>query len=256
VLRKTEQENAMKRILMAGAVALVAVTQAIAADLPPPMAPPPRAPAAYVPVVSPAYNWSGFYIGLNAGYGFGDSTWNTPLGNSPSFGVNGAMGGATIGGNYQIGQIVLGFEGDYDWQNLRGSATSGICTVAGSGSVISGCDTASNWYGTFRGRLGYAMDRIMIYATAGGAVTDIKASTAANSWASNTELGWAAGAGIEGAITDNLTAKVEYLFADYSNGSCTTASCTLIGSGGTNTGNVKFYENMVRAGLNYKFSGF
>ncbi len=64
----------MKRILMAGAVALVAGTQAFAADLPPPMAPPPRAPAAYIPVASPAYNWSGFYIGLNTGYGFGDST--------------------------------------------------------------------------------------------------------------------------------------------------------------------------------------
>ena len=115
----------MKRILMAGAVALVAGTHAFAADLPPPMAPPPRAPAAYVPV-SPAYNWSGFYIGVNAGYGFGDSTWNTPLAapsTSPSFGVNGEMAGATLGWNYQIGQIVLGIEGDYDWQNARGDSS-------------------------------------------------------------------------------------------------------------------------------------
>ena len=66
----------MKRILMAGAVVLAAATQAFAADLPPPMAPPPRAPAAYIPV-SPAYNWSGFYLGLNTGYGFGDSTWDS-----------------------------------------------------------------------------------------------------------------------------------------------------------------------------------
>jgi outer membrane immunogenic protein len=242
----------MKRLLMAGALALVAVTQAIAADLPPPMAPPPRAPAAYVPIVSPAYNWSGFYLGLNTGYGFGDSTWSTPA--SSSFAVDGAMAGATLGANYQIGQLVLGIEGDYDWQNVRGSQTSGVCALGGGNVAVSGCATSSNWYGTFRGRVGYAMDRILLYATAGGAVTDVRASTANQSWASNTELGWAAGAGIEGAITDNLTAKIEYLFTDYSSGACTAASCSI--NGAANTGSIKFSESMVRAGLNYKFTGF
>ena len=66
----------MKRILFAGAVVIAAATQAFAADLPPPMAPPPRAPAAYVPI-APAWSWSGIYIGLNGGYGFGNSTWST-----------------------------------------------------------------------------------------------------------------------------------------------------------------------------------
>jgi outer membrane immunogenic protein len=226
---------------MAGAVALVAVTQAIAADLPPPMAPPPRAPAAYVPVVSPAYNWSGFYIGLNAGYGFADSTWTAPGFTSGSFSVDGAMGGATLGGNYQIGQLVLGVEGDYDWQNIRGFANN-------AGTCIS-CDTASNWLATVRGRVGYAFDRIMVYGTAGGAFTDIKASLGPLTWASSTEVGWTAGGGIEGAITDNLTAKIEYLYADFGNMSCPAGSC-----GGTATVSLK--ENMVRAGLNYKFSGF
>jgi len=233
----------MKRILMAGAVVLAAATQAFAADLPPPMAPPPRAPAAYIPV-SPAYNWSGFYIGLNTGYGFGDSTWDSSIlgASSGSFAVDGAMAGRTLGWNYQIGQLVLGIEGDYDWQNVRGSAPN-------CGGLGVSCDTASNWYGTFRGRVGYAMDRIMIYGTAGGAVSDVKVSSSALPWTSNTELGWAAGAGIEGAITDNLTAKVEYLFTDYGSTNCTVASC-----GGTGT--VKFDESMVRAGLNYKFGGF
>ena len=69
----------MKRILFAGAVVIAAATQAFAADLPPPMAPPPRAPAAYVPI-APAWSWSGFYIGLNGGYGFGNSTWSRPVG--------------------------------------------------------------------------------------------------------------------------------------------------------------------------------
>jgi outer membrane immunogenic protein len=192
--------------------------------------------------VSPAYNWSGFYIGLNAGYGFGDSTWNAPGFTSGSFSVDGAMAGGTLGWNYQIGQLVLGVEGDYDWQNVRGSSTP--C----AGFAFS-CDTASNWYGTFRGRVGYALDRIMIYGTAGGAVTDVKVSASALPWTSNTELGWAAGGGIEGAVTDNLTAKVEYLFTYYGSTNCTVGSC-----GGTAT--VKYSESMVRAGLNYKFGGF
>jgi outer membrane immunogenic protein len=242
VLRETEQENAMKRILMAGAVALVAGTQAFAADLPPPMAPPPRAPAAYVPI-SPAYNWSGFYIGLNAGYGFADSTWTGTTGafNSGSFSVDGPMAGATLGGNYQIGQLVLGLEGDYDYQNIRGFANN-------PGTCIS-CDTSSNWLATVRGRVGYAWDRIMVYGTGGAAFTDVKAALGALPWQSNMEVGWTAGAGIEGAITDNLTAKVEYLYADFGNMSCPATSC-----GGTPTVSLK--ENMVRAGLNYKFSGF
>ena len=138
----------MKRILMAGAVVLAAATQAFAADLPPPMAPPPRAPAAYIPV-SPAYNWSGFYIGLNTGYGFGDSTWNDS-GEAATLPSMARMAGGTLGWNYQIGQLVLGIEGDYDWQNVRGTSTPTPCV--GVVRLSGGCDTASNWYGTFRGR--------------------------------------------------------------------------------------------------------
>src|SRR5580693_1393445 len=129
----------MKRILMAGAVTLAALTQAFAADLPPPMAPPPRAPAAYIPA-PPAWNWSGFYIGLNGGYGFGRSNWTTPAGTTGNFNVNGGMAGGTVGGNYQIGQLVLGIEGDYDWQNIRGSVP--LCAPA-VGALS--CDTASSW---------------------------------------------------------------------------------------------------------------
>ena len=235
----------MKRILMAGAIALAAGTQALAADLPPPVAPPPRAPAAYVPA-APAWNWSGFYIGINGGYGFGNSDWSQSGVTTGNFNVKGGMAGGTLGYNYQIGQLVLGIEGDYDWQNIRGSTSS-------TNAVCGACDTSSNWIGTIRGRIGYAFDRVMIYATGGGAVTDIKASTAAQPWASSTELGWTAGAGIEGAITDNVTAKIEYLFADFQKGSCPTSSCLLPGAPVGTAGNVSFNESMVRVGLNYKF---
>ncbi len=237
----------MKRMLMAGAIALAAGSQALAADLPPPMAPPPRAPAAYIPV-APAWSWTGFYIGVNGGYGFGNSTWNVPGFSSGSYKVNGGMAGGTLGYNYQIGQLVLGIEGDYDWQNTRGSAPN--CAIFGAPGTS--CDTASNWIGTIRGRVGYAFDRIMIYGTAGGAVTDIKASASALPWASNTEWGWTAGAGIEGAITDNLTAKVEYLYAGFQKDT----SCPLASCGFAPSPSVSLNESMVRVGLNYKFGGF
>ncbi len=241
----------MKRILMAGAIALAAGSQALAADLPPPMAPPPRAPAAYIPA-PPAWNWSGFYIGINGGYGFGNSNWTDAAGNtSGNFSVNGGLAGGTLGYNYQIGQLVLGIEGDYDWQNLRGSSNTGNCTPAGAFGA--NCATSSNYIGTVRGRVGYAFDRIMLYATAGGAVTDVKASQAAVPWVSTTEWGWTAGAGIEGAVTDNLTAKIEYLYAGFQNGSCSAAGCPFTAFPPES---VKFNESMIRVGLNYKFGGF
>jgi outer membrane immunogenic protein len=229
----------MKRILMIGALALASAAPAIAADLPPPSAPPPRAPAAYIPA-PPPFSWTGFYVGLNGGGAFGNSNWTAPGGTTGNFNVDGGLFGGTLGANYQMGQFVIGAEGDYDWQNIRGSVTTGVCAAAS-------CDTASNWLATFRARFGFAADRILFYGTAGGAVTDIKSSIAALNWGSSTELGWTAGAGIEYAITDNWTAKVEYLFADFEKATCNTAC------GGVTNISVGLYENVVRGGVNYKF---
>src|SRR5580704_19295597 len=78
---------------------------ALAADLPPPAAPPPQAPVAYIPA-APAFSWTGVYIGLNAGYAFGQSDWTSPMGSTGWFNVIGPLAGGTIGGNYQIGQLV------------------------------------------------------------------------------------------------------------------------------------------------------
>src|SRR5580692_8448679 len=101
---------------------------ALAADLPPPAVPPPQAPAAYIPA-PPAFSWTGVYIGLNTGYAFGQSNWTSPMGSTGWFNVNGALAGGTIGGNYQIGQLVVGAEGDIDWQNVRGSQVGGGCNL-------------------------------------------------------------------------------------------------------------------------------
>jgi outer membrane immunogenic protein len=220
-------------------------TAALAADLPPPAAPPPRAPAAYIPA-PPPFTWTGFYIGLNGGYAFGQSNWTSPAGVSTGyFNVNGALAGGTIGGNYQIGRLVVGAEGDFDWQNVRGTQVGSGCSA---GLTPFSCDTASNWVGTFRGRVGFAIDRVLLYATGGGAVANIKASVNTLPWAGSTELGWSSGLGIEVAMTDNWTAKVEYLAVGFEKASCGFANCLA-----TPPVSVSFYESMARGGVNYKF---
>jgi len=225
--------------------ASVLATTARAADLPPPAAPPPRAPVAYIPA-APAFSWTGFYIGFNAGYAFGQSNWTSPMGSTGWFDVNGPLAGGTIGGNYQIGQIVVGAESDFDWQNVKGTLIGGNCTLPGA--VPASCRSASNWLGTFRARIGFAMDRVLLYATGGGAVANIKASLNTLPWASSTELGWASGLGIEVAMTDNWTAKAEYLAVGFQQPSCGLANCFA-----APPVSVKFYESMVRGGVNYKF---
>jgi outer membrane immunogenic protein len=232
----------MKRILIAGAFALAAGGQVLAADLPQPGPPPPRAPATYVPVPVPVFTWTGIYIGVNGGYAFGDSNWSDPiLGSTGNFSTSGWLIGGTLGGNYQWGQFVLGIEGDGDWQNLKGTTNS----VAGSCGV--GCTTQSDWLATVRGRAGYAFDRILIYGTGGAAFGNLQAAAGVLPFSSTTQTGWTAGGGVEFAFTPNLTAKVEYLYVDLGSQACPFASCA-----GTAT-SVSLTENVVRAGINYKF---
>jgi outer membrane immunogenic protein len=241
----------MKRILIASALALATAAPALAADLPPAAAPPPRAPVAYIPA-APVFSWTGFYVGLNAGGAFGTSTWTTPSGPVSSFSTIGALAGAQIGGNYQIGQFVIGAEGDFDWQNLRGASASGICGIA----AVGGCAVASNWIATLRGRAGYAADRALFYVTGGGAFTNVKPSTAALPYGGGTEAGWTAGGGIEYAMTDNWTAKVEYLYASFQNATCNASACAAplaVPAMAIAPATVSFHENIVRAGVNYKF---
>jgi outer membrane immunogenic protein len=231
----------MKRIFVAGAFALAVGGQALAADLPPAPMPPPRAPATYVPTVIPPYNWAGIYIGVNGGYGFGTSNWNGTT--SGTINTTGFLGGGTLGFNYMWGPVVLGIEGDGDWTNLSGSATCGTGLS---------CQTSAEWLATVRGRAGYAFDRVLLYATGGGAFGDeiAKASVAAASTSTTTsQFGWTAGGGIEFAFAPSWTAKAEYLYVSLANGSFNTPVATVPASG-----SVKFQENLVRAGINYKFT--
>ena len=208
----------MKKLLLASAaIVALGAASASAADLPTRKTMPYKAqPYAQV------YNWSGFYLGVNGGGGWGDS--------DSSNGFRGLVGG-TVGFNYQVSQAVFGLEGDIDWSDLR---RSGSC--AGFS-----CEARNSWLSTVRGRLGYAFDRVMPYVTGGVAFGDIKTSVAGIGDSNVTKSGWTVGGGLEAAIAGPWTAKVEYLFVD-------------LGSGDSPVGSSEnFKTNIVRAGINYRF---
>ena len=221
----------MKSSLAAG-LGLLAVAAAIpaqAADLPRGM--PYKAPAAY----APAYNWTGFYLGIQGGGAWGDSDWNgLAVSNSPS----GGMIGGTAGYNWQAmgSPWVFGLEGDVAWANIKDTVTCGGFT----------CETKNNWFGTARGRVGYSWDRWLPYFTGGLAFGDIDANRSGFAGSSDTNVGWTVGVGVEGVITGRWTAKLEYLYADIGDTTCSAASC------GTAT-NVDLGMNILRAGVNYRF---
>jgi len=221
----------MKRVFFA-LISLAALTgTAAAADLPPRPAP---APYYKAPVEVPVYNWTGFYIGINGGGGFGRSQWDS----TGSFNTSGGLVGGTVGYNYQFGQAVVGVEGDIDWADINGT-TNAACPL--------GCKTTDNWLSTVRGRLGYAADRFMPFVTGGAAFGDIRASTPGFAGASNTNAGWTVGAGLEFAIAGNWTAKAEYLYVDLGKFNCG------ISCGALATDNVSFTTNIVRGSVNLHF---
>jgi outer membrane immunogenic protein len=235
--RSRGRETTMKRLLLAGVgFAALAVTTALAADMPPSRyMPPPRAP-----VFVPFFSWNGFYVGINAGYGFGKSNWtnNVTSAASGDFDINGALVGGTAGYNVQLGGWVLGIEADIDWSNIKGSSASGCGGP---------CQTSSDWLGTLRGRFGYAFDRFLPYVSGGMAFGGVKGSVPSGGSFNKAEVGWTVGGGLEYAFIANWSAKVEYLYVDLGKATCD-AAC----SGGSPF-DVTFRGNLVRGGLNYKF---
>lgn len=232
----------MKRslFLMIGLLALPAGTMsAQAADVMPRS----NISPVFQPQPAQTYDWSGFYLGLNGGYGLGRSSWSDPAagGASDTFNVRGGFLGGQIGYNWQFGKTVLGLESDIDWAKLSGSSTNGaVCAANGGGA----CRTEQDWFGTTRARLGYSFGNFMPYVTGGVAYGDVKALQPTGT-SSDTKLGWTAGAGVEYGITRNWSAKAEYLRIDL-------GTATFMGAAsGTNTLSVPITEDIVRAGLNY-----
>jgi len=226
----------MKRTLMTAMLSIAAAGTALAADLPQP-APPPQAPAVYIPTVAPVYNWGGIYVGINGGWAFGSSDWTGAPVPSGNFDVSGGLLGGTAGVNFQTDAFVYGVETDLDWADVSGN---------GPGTFCINCSTASNWLGTTRARVGYAADRVLFYGTGGVAYGNVQPA-ALGVFDSSTEIGWTAGAGIEAAFADNWTARVEYLFVDLSDGSFN------VTGGKPPSQSVSFNENLMRAGIDFKF---
>ncbi|MGO9330018.1 MAG: outer membrane protein, partial [Steroidobacteraceae bacterium] len=132
---------------------------------------------------------------------------------------------------------------DGDWTNLNGSSSNTYCS-----SNTTTCETKSVVFGTLRARFGYAFDRILVYGTGGVADGYVQAgfNPPATFDAAN-NFGWIVGAGVEFAFADNWTAKVEYLYTDLGNMTCST-NC-----GPSVPVTVSLSENIVRAGVNFKF---
>lgn len=252
---------------------------------------------------APIFTWTGFYVGLNAGMGFRgsnnggsdrvfDNGGGAPVAPGLIAGINadlalagrrggddaGFTGGAQIGYNWQFGALVLGVEADINYLD-RGNGDRGytILNLAGTGTdlTVAGNNRGSDFFGTLRGRVGYAFDRTMIYATGGLAysdggnrrggaiVTDPGAGNAIlatyTTRGSSKDYGFAVGAGVEHAFSNNWTAKLEYLYVDLDGGG--SQRYTSVGNGApfdNITGVRRGDDNgmhIVRVGLNYKFGG-
>lgn len=202
---------------------------------------------------APAYNWTGVYLGLNAGYGFGQQTPLSLISDNYSgfnYGASGFLGGVTAGAQIQSGHVVMGLETDLDWTGTKGSG-SGPVSVMGTTIGTATLASTLSAIATLRARVGYAADNWLFYGTGGVAATnEAWTVTSSSGFACGTagpnflpcasrsdlHLGLAAGGGVEYGITPNMSAKVEYIW---------------VGAGATNT----LKENTVKAGLNFRFGG-
>jgi len=268
-------------IVVIAAISAVTVTQfASAADLPR------KAPVAPAPA---PYNWTGFYVGVNAGYTWGDwdasssqiifdpSTTHSPK-------VNGGLVGLQAGYNWQSGGWVYGLEGDIQitgakdsdaWTDpgapappppppppLTNQLTDFLPGPAGGGPMSFTHEWKFPWFGTVRGRLGYVpVDRWLLYVTGGLAFGETKynmtfsqpgAARLFNPYFLSddaTRVGWTVGAGVETAFANNWSVKLEYLYVDLG----TRAINTFDVDGAPFHVEYKARNNIVRAGLNYKF---
>ena len=240
----------MKRISFAVVTMALGVLPAAAADLPVKAQP-------YVPVAV-ASNWSGCYIGVQGGVAWGRAR-DTSL--DPRFpgviidnaSLNGVVAGGTLGCNYQVDRLVFGIEGDLSWTNKRGSANAIPPFLTSSFGEV-----RENWIGTVRGRLGYTLaDSWLLYVTGGLAATSAKLTVTdavfgINASESQSKLGWTIGGGLEGALSRNWSAKVEYLYVDYGridyfNPSVAIGAYVLLNQ------SVRLTDHLFRVGLNYRF---
>ena len=267
--------------------AMLGIDAASAADL----------PVKALPPAATAYNWAGFYFGGNVGYSWGQAASNlnadpvtvnigTPF-NTPGFAGSdtltpkGVIGGGQIGYNWRTSPSwVLGLEADLQASGEKAgrsfsNAFSFTAPPPNPAVPVSGFATMDyaakiTWFGTVRGRVGYAWDRVLLYATGGlayGGVRLAGTNTVSGTVAgapflsvigvghSQVNAGWTIGAGIEGALGDRWTWKAEYLYLDLGSMSDPDGQLIVIStSGGRVTTNTNYTDNIVRLGLNYRLN--
>jgi outer membrane immunogenic protein len=283
-----------------------------------------RMPVKAPPVVEPPFSWSGFYLGGNVGYSWGRATTDqtdtltttgivrafvastgaetttvtgfpqtfpvvgtpatTIAASSARYDVNGFVGGAQAGYNWQLDRYwLIGFETDIQGSGERGSVTG--CTVAActAGSLFQSSSTRLEWFGTARLRAGFLpVERVLLYATGGLAYGELRSdyssginavgAPVATGSSRSVRLGYAVGGGIEGAIDRHWTVKGEYLFLGFDPFSTNLGSVTSTATGAgilvsdarfllvpqtVSTASAvvrtRFYDNVFRVGANYKF---
>jgi outer membrane immunogenic protein len=157
------------------------------------------------------FRWTGFYVGGQAGLATGQTQgkvdFGAPFTISTDYDMSGALYGAYVGYNYQIGQAVLGLEGTWSWADINGDTS---CVV------IFNCKRSIDSIATIVGRVGYAFNKTMVYGLGGVAWGDVDTDVVGNIFGlaqlrgGETHTGWVAGIGIEHALTSFLVARVEY----------------------------------------------
>ncbi|VFU10744.1 outer membrane protein [Methylocella tundrae] len=246
----------LRRLLLASAGAIALAGSAFAADLPS-RAPPP----VYVPPV-PIFTWTGIYVGAQIGYAWGTSNINVTdsFGDFASFqGSNsGVIGGGHIGYNLQFNQFVVGLEGDVEGTSLS-KTRSGSPFFEGLGSVPVAVSTKADIMGSIRGRVGYAWDRVLLYATGGVAFAGVEGTIygpfGGQVSSSSTRVGWTLGGGLEYAVTNNWSIRAEYRYAQFGHSSFAadnafaTPGLAALGVIASRTTNL----NRVEVGVSYKF---
>jgi outer membrane immunogenic protein len=240
-------------VLLTAVAVIGFASVASAADLPV------KGPVYKAPLFA-AYNWSGFYLGIEGGAAWGRSqvTSADPIDNpglpiTDPFNVSGGLFGGTIGYNWQVNSWVFGVEGDLSWVSKKGTVNDiPPFTLTWTNT------TNEKWLGTGRVRVGFTpVDRWLIYATGGFAVADVEATvtTALSGPYSETQTrwGWTVGGGVEAALNQNWSVKLEYLFVDLQDKNYFSPDITTPAGGIVLTRTVTLNDNIVRAGINYKF---
>jgi outer membrane immunogenic protein len=226
----------LKRALMAtaGAFALAIASQpSIAADIPT------KATTYNAPVAAQMFDWTGFYVGAQGGYGWFRAPLTVPgILTLDTIKGDGWFGGGTLGYNLQRGQWVVGVEGDLSWADLSGNTAESNCSLGPDG-----CRTTIDWFGTLRARAGILISpTALVYATGGFAWAGIEHRDFIGRRSDTKKSGWTIGGGVEAAIGGNWTAKAEYLYLDFGR----TTAATIIHD--------HVHAHILRVGLNYRFA--